>query len=615
MIMLIAFLFVALLGRLIYIEVVVAKDLQAKALDQWMRDVPLQAERGAIYDRNGILLADSTTTYTVYVRPTSCDNKDVTAFVLSQLLGLEFEDLREDLNSKVSEITVMKNVDKTTVMQLVGTSATGIYVGTGYLREYPYGDFLTQVLGFTNVDGVGQTGVEYYYNDYLTGQDGYILTETDLIGRELDSNTTYYVDGTSGSDMYLTIDYYIQSFAQTAVEDAMSTYSAAAASCIVMDIDTGEILALAEAPSFDLNDIPRDDIATLLTSSSISSISTVFEPGSTFKILTSAIGLETGAVSLDTTTYCDGCCTIDGECINCWRSTGHGTQTFAEGVQNSCNVLFMETALAIGTETFYDYIDLFGLTSLTGIDLSGETSGLTIAEASVKNVDLARIGFGQAIAVTPIELITACASVVNGGNLVTPYITSSIVSSTGSTVYSATPQITSGIISSETSEIMRELLQSVVDEGSGSNAAVNGYAIGGKTGTAQKYENGVIAEGKYISTFLGFAPADDPEYIVLMVVDEPQGAYYGSIVAAPYVGDVFEKIFNYTGLEPSWYTSSSMMIMPDIVGMDAASAAAILDQYGLYYEIEGESGVVTKQVPVAGSLISSSSVALMSMEV
>ncbi len=609
--MLVAFLFTALIGRLIYIEIVASKELQLKALDQWMRDVPLQAERGAIYDRNGVLLADSTTTYTIYVRPTACKNKDQTAVVLAELLNMDYQYVREKINGKVSEVTLCKNVDKNTVMQIVNTSATGVYVGTGYKREYPYGEFLTQVLGFTNIDCAGQTGLEYYYNDYLTGENGYILTETDLVGRELDSNTTHYIQGTAGGDMELTIDYYIQSFAQYAVEDAMEKYKAKGASCLVMDINTGEMLALAEAPAFDLNNIPRDDVATLLSNSKISTISSVFEPGSTFKILTSAIGLETGAVNLNTTTYCNGYHIVDGQRIKCWRSIGHGSQTFTEGVENSCNVLFMQTALSIGTDRFYDYIDKFGLTTPTGIDLSGETAGLTIAEASVKNVDLARIGFGQAIAVTPIGLLTATASVLNGGNLLTPYITANITDVNGKEVYSNSPQITSGIISPEVSATMREILQGVVDNGSGSKAQVEGYAIGGKTGTAQKYENGAIAQGKYISTFLGFAPANDPKYICLMIVDEPQGAYYGSIVSAPYVGGIFEKIFNYTGLAPDSYNTNSTFVMPDIVGLDAKTAGSILDKLGMYYEVDGEHSVIVKQVPVAGTLVSSSNVAVL----
>lgn len=597
--------FAALTARLIYVEVVNGPKLQARALEQWYRDVPLQGERGAIYDATGRLLADSRTVYTVYVRPVSVTNKEETASILSSALGLDYDVLLSKLNSRVSEITVKKNVEKDVMLAIASSAATGVYGSQSIKRIYPYGNYLTQILGFTNVDGEGQTGIEKYYDQYLRGRDGYVLTATDLIGRELESAETYYVPGSQGATTYLTVDGHIQSFAESAVDQAMLTYQPKGASCIVMNVNTGAILAMAQRPSFDLNDVPRDNVAELLQNSKSSLISGVFEPGSTFKIITSAIGLDTGAISRNHAVYCPGYRMVDGQRIKCWRTIGHGSQTFDEGVQNSCNCLFMDAALAIGTDTFYDRIRAFGLTSKTGIDMSGEASGLTIPQESVKTVDLARMGFGQAIAVTPLELVRAAAAVVNGGKLVTPYLVDRIVGTDGSELYRAFPETSGSVISAETSAAMREILEKVVSEGSGKNAQVSGYRIGGKTGTAQKYENGVIAQGKYVSTFLGFAPADQPEYIALMIVDEPQGGvYYGSLVAAPYIGEIFAKIFAYRGMAPVEQEGEKRQFeMPDVVGKSLSEGILDLRKFNLYYESVGEGSKIIGQIPVAGSVI------------
>ena len=545
MVLLITFLFIAVIARLIYIEVVTGEELQARALEQWYRDVPLRAERGEITDRNGVVLAASVTAYTIYARPVAVTNKELTAAVLSETLELKYDAVLSKINSRSSEVTVKHGVDKETVLKIAESGATGIYVSENISRVYPYGNLLTQVMGFTNSDVVGQTGVEAYYNSYLEGKDGYVLTEADLVGREIEDGVTYYVPGTAGTTVKLTIDYNVQSFVENIIAKAKETHNAKGVSCAVMNAKTGEIIAMAENPSFDLNDVPRDDVKELLETSRCKLISDVFEPGSTFKILTAAIGLDTQAITTDYRCYCGGSLTVDGQRIKCWRTIGHGSQTFAEGVQNSCNCMFMNIAMNVGVSAFYDGLAKLGVTSKTGIDMSGEASGLTIAESAVKTVDLARIGFGQAIAMTPIELLRAAAAVVNGGDLVTPYVTESVTAADGTVLYKAQPQIVTGVVKESTSRVMREVLESVVLVGSGKNAQVTGIRIGGKTGTAQKYENGAIARGKYVSTFIGFAPADDPEYISLIVVDEPVGAYYGGIVAAPYVGEIFKNLYQY----------------------------------------------------------------------
>ncbi|MCL2631036.1 MAG: penicillin-binding transpeptidase domain-containing protein [Firmicutes bacterium] len=610
----IVFLFVAVLSRILYIEVFDSGRLQSLALDQWMRDVPLTAERGEIFDRNGVLLADSMTVYTLYARPIAVKNKELTASILADTLNLDYKSLLEKINSRRSEVTIAKNVNKDEMFKILHAGATGVYFSQNIKRVYPYGDFMTQILGFTNTDSDGQTGIERQYNQYLKGKNGYILTETDLIGRELKGGVTRYIQGTKGNDIHLTMDYYIQSFAESAVSEAFLNHNAKAVSLMVIDVTNGAVVAMAQKPSFDLNQVPRDNIAKLFAESKSTLVTDVFEPGSTFKILTTAIGLETGAVSRKTGVYCRGHHIVDGQRIKCWRTIGHGSLTFDEGVMNSCNVLFMNTALAVGANAFYSYIDKFGLTRKTGIDISGEASGLTIPLASVKTVDLARIGFGQAIAVTPIELLVACASVINGGNLVTPHLLSKVTDRKGRIIHKSNPKITKGIISNQTSLAVREILERVVAEGSGRHAGVEGYRIGGKTGTAQKYENGAIARGKYTSTFIGFAPADNPKYMALIVVDEPQGAYYGSMVCAPYVGGMFSKIFAYEGMRSATIEEKEIFEMPDIVGMGITEAMMLLRSKKLYVEVDGEGGAkVINQIPAPRTKITSSTVCLIGL--
>lgn len=602
--MLVTFLFVAIIAKLIYTQIANAESLQIMALDQWTRDVPITGERGDIFDKNGTLLADTDTLYTVYARPVSITNKEYTANVLAKVLSKNKEDLLSKINSKVSEITVSKKVTKEQMVALTKSGVTGVYFSQNLNRKYIYGDFMTQILGFVNVDGMGQSGVEAYYNDYLKGVDGYVLTETDLVGREIDSNVTRYIAGKKGNSVYLTLDYAISSIVENAVSAAYQKYNATNASCIVMNVKTGEIVAMAQKPSYDLNDLPRDDIGLLFERSKSLLVSSVYEPGSTFKILTAAIGLESGVIDTDYHFYCPGYKIVDGKKIKCWKTTGHGSQDFVKGVQNSCNVLFMDTALKIGAERFYEEIEKFGLNSKTGIDMSGEASGLVISKEAVKTVDLARMGFGQAIAVTPIELLTACAAVVNGGKLMKPFIVDKIVDRDGNIVLSNYPSVQRDVLSIDTSALMREILESVVTDGGGKNAQVSGYRIGGKTGTAQKYVNGAIAQGLYVSTFIGFAPANDPEYMLLFIVDEPKGGvYYGSMVAAPYASEIFANIFNYRGWESSEVTKKPAFEMPNLEGMSISSAYATLKKAGMYYEVAGEGDKVIGQLPVAGSMV------------
>ncbi len=607
---LITFLFIGVLGKIFYIQIIDGVRLQAKALDQWTRDIPLVATRGGIYDINGNLLAGTDTSYTIYVRPNAMTSVEDTASAIAQAVGLDYDKVYAKINRKgVSEITVAKNVTKQSVIMMKQSGADGIYISQNIKRYYPEGNFMSQILGFTNVDASGQAGIELYYNRYLTGINGYQLTETDLIGREV-SSSIKYIPSIDGLNIMLSVDNNIQHFAESAVYSAFSKYNAKNAACVVMDVNTGAILALAQAPGYDLNNVPRDDISALFDMSKIICASNVYEQGSTFKILTTAIGINEGVVKETDRFYCTGSKLVDGQKIKCWKTKGHGSESFAEGVKNSCNVVFMEVALRVGTEIMYKYFREFGLTSVTGIDITGEAAGLLIPEASVKTVDLARIGFGQAIAITPLELMVAASACVNGGKIVTPYLLDSVFDKDGKLVAKNYPQIKRQVISEQSSERVRKLLAGVVEEGSGRLAGVPGYSIGGKTGTAQKYKDGTIDRGKYLSSFIGFSTVENPEYIVYFMVDEPQGyLYYGSLVAAPYVGEIFAKIFEYKGIAPTKpVTAYEEVVMPDLIGMTHIEAVRKLKALGLHYEEDGDGDTVTEQFPFAGTVCTTQNV-------
>ncbi len=607
------FLFCALLGRLGYLQLLAGKDLQARAAEQWYRDLPLKAPRGKIKDANGAVLADNRDVYSIYVRPNAVTDAKEVAAVLSGHLGLVYDKLLEKItSSRVSEITVARAVEKNTAEAIRACGLNGIYFTLDSKRYYPASNYLSQILGFTNIDNVGQNGLEGYYDTYLKGVDGFAYTATDIKGHELENNVTKYVPAISGCDLALSIDMNIQSFAETAVSNALADHNAKGASMIVMDCNTGGILAMASAPGFDLNDPPRDDISILNALSKNKMIVDVYEPGSTFKIFTTATALENGVVSDNDRFFCGGNRLVDGQKIKCWRSIGHGSQDLGEGVKNSCNCVFMDLALRLGTDKLYDGMRNFGFGSKTNIDFYGESRGLLMNQTSVKTVDLARIGFGQAVAVTPLQLVTAVSAAVNGGILYEPYFVSKVTDYSGKTVYERSPKEVRRSISESTSLKLRNMLEKVVSEGGGHKAGVAGYRIGGKTGTAQKYENGHIAQGKYVSSFVGFAPVEDPKYVVAMIVDEPGGyMYYGSLVAAPYAGQVFGKIFDYTGLRPSADAGIKETVsMLDVIGLSPSEAVKRLNECGLIVETDGEGDTVVSSTPIPQTVVEKGDVVL-----
>ena len=611
--LLVTFFFCLLAGRLFWLQVVKSDGLKSLAFDQWTRDLPFTADRGDILDVNGQVLASSVTLYTMYCRPNDVENAEEIADYAADLLDIDKTLLLTRLKKKgVSETRLCRKVTREEKLMIEAQDFHGIYFTADSARYYNSGDFLTQLLGFTDIDNSGQSGLELYYDEYLTGMNGYSYTETDLIGRELEDGDTYYVSPIKGMNMRLTIDYTVQAVAEKAVHDACARYDAKGVSCVMLNANTGAVLAMAQAPSYDLNDIPRDDVDALMENSALFAVTDMYEPGSTFKILTSAIGIETGVIK--NSYYCGGSCTVDGQRIRCWRSIGHGSQDFRHGVYNSCNCVFVDVALSAGVNNMYDYFEKFGLGSKTGIDFYGESSGMLIPRASVKNVDLARIGFGQAVAVTPVQLAAAVASCINGGYLYRPYIVEEIVDQEGNLAYRGGSYVRNTTVSASTCETLKDYLYGVVDEGSGKNAAVPGYKIGGKTGTAQKYENGVIAAGKYISSFVGFTQINGDDIVCLFLVDEPQGyAYYGSIVAAPYVGQIFSSLFSYYGIPAQGEAAQEKAVMPDITDMTLTEAAATLKKAGIDYAYAGE-GRVSYQIPLAGAEINKDTLAYFALE-
>lgn len=556
------FLFFGIFLRLAYIQIVWGKSLQAKAAEQWQRDLPVKAYRGDIVDRNGNLLATTETGYGVYARPQSVTDAEGAADVLSEILGQDALTIKTKLQkSGVSEVTVARSITAEQATKIRECNLDGVYLASVGVRSYVYGDFLSQVLGFVSSDGVGQTGIEAYYDKYLQGLNGALLTETDLVGSELAEGNMTYLPAVDGLTVTLTIDAAIQTIVENVLQLAMYQQNPVSARCIVMDVETGEILAMASKPGVDLNNLPRDDLETLMKYTKNTLLTDVYEPGSTFKVLTAAACLEeykNGNPKAYSAEHIfannSGIRIVDGSKISCWtkHSNGkHSNQTLSDALNNSCNPIFTDIALSLGKQTMYDYLEKFGYGQLTGIDFAGEQSGILVAESAVTNGDLARIGFGQTIAVTALQLCVATASAINGGLRMQPYLVKEISDpTTGKVVKRFSPTVVNRTVSAETSAQIVAMLERVVKEGGGKNAYIEGYRVGGKTGTAQKFVNGALATGKYVSSFIGFFPASKPKYLCLMIVDEPQGQSYGSIVAAPYAGLVFRGIIDYKQLDP-----------------------------------------------------------------
>lgn len=556
----ITFLFCILAGRFFYVQVVWSGQLGYRALDQWMREIPVVAERGLVTDRNGVVLAENNTSYTVFARSNAVKDKTGTARLLSDCLGVDGDTLLKKLESvKASEITVARHVGKGAIETLAEANPEGVYYSRDNTRVYPKGDSLCQVLGFTSTDNSGTTGIEKYYDKYLAGTNGELLYETDLVGVNLKGAVAAYRPAEDGMNVKLTVDYGIQSVCESVMAKAFEEHSPVSAECIVLDPDTFEILAMANYPGYNLNDVPRDETELLNSLSRNRIVCDIYEPGSTFKVVTAAADIEEslrGNRNAFSTSYVfpsSRTRSVDGTTVKCWSNHANGkhcNQTLADALNNSCNPCFTDIALALGTSTFYDYLSAFGFGKTTGIDYSGEALGMLLPETAVRDCDLARIGFGQTIAVSGIQLACATAAAVNGGYYYTPHLVKSIYASDGYVLQDVEKTLKNRTISEKASSTLAAMLEGVVRDGSGKKAYIEGYRVGGKTGTAQKYEDGHIAAGKYVSSFVGFFPADNPQYLALVIIDEPQGAYYGSSVAAPCAKEIFEGIIALKNIQP-----------------------------------------------------------------
>ena len=549
-----------ILGRLLYIQVIWGNDLQEKAIDQWTREIPIVASRGDITDCNGVVLATNDDTYSVFVRKRAVEDIEQLSKALSNVLELDYDFIYNRLTTTISsEVTIKKQVKKEKIDKLLSMNFDGVYYSRDNFRIYPYNDLLSTVLGFTSTDGFGQAGLELYYDKYLKGKNGEILYETDIVGVEIEDGKATYIPATNGLNVKLTIDYEIQALCESAMQQAMQIHNAKSCQMIVLEPKTGKIKALCIKPSFNLNEVPRDDLNLLNSLARNSLVSDVYEPGSTFKILTTVANIQEflqGNSKAYSNTHIFNSSRyryIDGRRVKCWsthQNGKHANLTLQGALNNSCNPIFVDIAMSLGKQTMYKYIDLFNYGRKTGIDFNGEASGLVLPVTSVTNTDLSRIAFGQTIAVTGLQLASATCAAVNGGDYYTPYLVEEIYDDNGIILTQKEPELKNKVVSNEASAILNDMLEKVVSEGSGKHAYIEGYRVAGKTGTAQKYQNGIIAVGKYVSSFVGYFPSNAPKYLALVIIDEPLGEYYGSTVAAPYAKQVFEGIIKLKEIKP-----------------------------------------------------------------
>lgn len=606
-------LFLCVCARLVDLQIFRQKELTARGVSQWTRSGVVAARRGDIVDTNGKLLAQSVTSFILTARPRDVKDVQALADVLERELGLSAERTVSRLSgSKAASVTLARQVSREDADRLRAIrqdaenpdsdALIGITFDEDASRWYPMGILLAQVLGLCNVDGEGQSGLELKYDDVLAGKPGKIVTEVDARARTLPDGVTLYIPAEQGNTLRLTIDRDVQAAVERAVRECAQVNEAVSVQAIAMDVNTGAVLAMAMYPTYDPQDPPRDDLEKLNELMRLTVLSDVYEPGSTFKMLTAAAAIDCGATNPQEGFYCSGKITVDGSTVRCWGAP-HGAETMARALENSCNPVFTQIALRLGSERFYQYLHAFGLGSRTGIDLYGEASGILIGQSRVKNVDLARIGFGQSVAVTPIQMITAACAVVNGGRLMKPYLVEAIEDSEGAVLSKTSPTVVSTPISAATSATMRKLLYGVVENGGGKNAKVSGWSVGGKTGTAQIYKNGRIEANLHIGSFVGFAPAENPKVALLVTVNEAQvKPDYGGTTAAPFAAQIFSEILPLLGVARTDGSAEAKHVtMPDVTGMDVRDAKAILRELGIDAVTDGENPIVTGQLPPAGT--------------
>lgn len=551
------FMMMFLAGRLVYLMVFCSEYYGQKAEDLHERERDIKAARGKIIDASGTVLAANKTVCTISVIHNQIEDKEAVISALAKELDISEETIRKRVE-KVSSIERIKsNVDKETGERIRAYGLSGVKVDEDYKRYYPYDTLASKVLGFTGGDNQGIIGLEVKYDEYLQGTNGKILTLTDARGVEIENAGESRLDPIDGKDLHISLDYNIQMYAQQAASKALEQKQADSVSVMVMNPSNGELMAMVNVPEFHLNDpftlnyepegtVSEKEKQNLLNGMWRNQcINDTYEPGSTFKIITTTAALEEGVVSLSDQFFCPGYITVEDRRIHCHKRTGHGAEDFTHGIMNSCNPVFIDVGLRVGPERFYDYFSSLGLLKKTGIDLPGEAATIMHSKEKIGLVELATMSFGQSFQITPVQLLTTVSSIINGGNRITPHFGVSVKDGSGNTVKTFSYPQQKGIISKETSDTVRYLLEQVVKEGGGRKAKIAGYSIGGKTATSQTLPR---SANKYISSFLGFAPVEDPQVIVLVIINNPQGIYYGGTIAAPVAKEIFENILPYLNI-------------------------------------------------------------------
>lgn len=605
-------LFSCLVIKLGYITFISADKINILANELWKRDIPIQSNRGTIYDRNGKVIVGNKLAFTVASINKQVIDKEHTASVLSEILGVEKKAILLHLN-KNNSLELIKpegrRITNDQASKIVEADLAGIYLTADSERYYPYGSTLGQVVGFCGIDMQGLSGIEYQYDEYLQSQKGSLSIYTDAKGNLMHDTISTYKSATPGLDIYLTIDIAIQQILDGIINNAVKEYNPDQVMGLVVNTKTGEILAMTSYPYFEPSHYQDYDSSIYNRNLPIFYS---FELGSTFKIFTYSVALELGVLNMNDFFYCHGSTTVADRKIKCWKSGGHGSQTFLEVIQNSCNPGFMELGRRIGVENFYKYLNLYGFNEKTGIDIQGEQKGIMMKQENCGPVELATQSFGQTSAYTPIQLLMASIAATNGGTLLTPYILKQIKSYTDELLFENKTKIKRQVISEKTSNLMRYALENVCALGTGRNAFIEGYRVGGKTGTAQKISpTGGYINGEYILSFLGLAPMNDPEIAVYLAIDNPKNCVqYGGTIAAPLVGQIMEQTLNYLGIKRDyenqieknlrWFLDTPTYKVPNYLGLNKSEIKA--SQY-FKYAYYGEGTTVIYQSPSEGEKI------------
>ena len=631
--MILAVLMILLAFRVAWLQVVQADELTDKAISQQTQDIPIDAKRGEIYDRNGKELATSLTCYSLWVRPAELaeDLEDAEieqlAQQLTEITGAEAAEIKKDLTREQAIVRVSKGLEKEQADQIRALEIDALSLSEESKRYYPSGNFASQLLGSVNDDGAGRTGIELEYDQYLSGVAGRWVKNTDVAGNQLVDGSEEYHEAQNGLNVVLTIDEAIQYYVEKAIEEGMEETKAERIMCLVMDPETGEILASAVTPGYDPNNATepddkeqREEFAGLSAEEQTDYlfqmwrnpiVSDTYEPGSTFKLITASSALDEGAITLNDTFSCNTKINVAGVTLHCWSNRNHGTQTVKQAIGNSCNPALAQIVARLGREDFYKYLELYGLGQVTGVDYPGETGSIMYALEDVGPVELATMGYGQSISITPIQLLTAVCSIGNDGVLLEPRYVKALTDENGKVVKEYEKKEVRRVISEDTAAEMCEIMEYVVSEGGAGGAKVTGYRVGGKTGTANKVEDGKYGDN-YYSSFIGMAPMDDPQVAILVVVDSPKGAFYGSTVACPIAKSILTDVLRYMNIEPQYtdeekaVLESNYTTVPNIVGQEYSEAVGIIAGKDLNCASEDETGenyIVAAQYPAAGTKV------------